>query len=230
MVASVADGIQESACEFSDSIWLPSADGLSRDQFSPNTQSDCSGGDEVKGGTLIHATGSDHRNRGKHRHQISDVTIATDVPTRNDFDEIGTQLPRSYDSRGGECSGNYDDIFLHGELYRLWIKAITGKKLSACIQASTGGFNVMDAACADNHLGCPLHEVRNYLESFGHGHGDFDDRDPSAGDRLSSKEGIFRRRHANGGNDPELFDPASYFLLVQKSGSLDGGNKSPYGI
>src|ERR1039458_79824 len=99
--ARVANGVQEPAREFGNSIGLPPPDGLSRNQLSANAQRHCTGGKEAERGPLVHASRGDHRNVGKHSLKIFDVTVAADVPTRHNFHEIWTQLPRAdYAGRG----------------------------------------------------------------------------------------------------------------------------------
>lgn len=52
-VASAADGLQEPAREFGNSIWLAPPDGLSRDELSANAQRDCTHGNEAECCSLI---------------------------------------------------------------------------------------------------------------------------------------------------------------------------------
>jgi hypothetical protein len=219
-VARVANSLQEPAREFDDSIWLPPSDSLSRDQVSSNAQRDCPSGDEAERGSLIHTAGGNQRHVGKHRLKIPDVTVASDVPAGHNFYEIWTQFPRADDAGRGEYSGDHDDVLLHGELHRFWIKPVARKEFSPRIQAAACGFDIVDAAGADNHLGGVMYYMRNYFDRFGHGQRDLNNGYPAAGDRLRGEKRILSRGHANRRNNPEFFDPASYVLLVQRSSSL----------
>src|SRR5579872_519946 len=219
-VASVANRLQESAREFGDSIRLPPPDSLSGNQLSAHAQRDCPGRNEAESGALIHSARGNHWDVGEHRLEIFDVTVAANVTARHNFDEIGPQLPRGDDARRGQCSWDHDNVLLHGKLHGLWIKAVTGKELGPGIETAPGGLDIVDAPGANNHLGSVLHDLRNYFDRLGHGQRDFEDGYSAAGDCLGGEKRVLRRRHTNGGNDPEVFDPAPYVLLVQRSGSL----------
>src|SRR5271169_793117 len=201
-VASIANRLQEPACEFGNSIWLAPSDGLSRNQLSPNAQRDRPGGDEAECSPLIHAAGGNHRNVGKHRLKILEVAVASDVPAGHNLDEIWAQFPRGDDAGWSECPGNHNHILLHSKLYRLWIKAVARKELSPCIQTAACGLDIVHASGAHNHVGGVLHDMRNYFDRFGHGQRNFENGNSPARHRLGRKQRILHGRHPNGRNDP----------------------------
>ena len=219
-VASVSNRLQESARELGNSIRLPPPDGLSRDQLSANAQCDRPGGNEAECGALIHAASRNHRNVGKHRLQVLDVVVAPDVPAGYDFDEIWTQFPRRNDAGRSERPGDDYDVLFYGELHGLWIKAVAREELCPRIQAAARGFDIVDAPGADNHFWRVLYHLCNDFDRFRDGQRDFENGNPTPGDRVGCEKRILRRRHPNGGNDSEFFDPAPHVLLVQRCGSL----------
>src|SRR5271169_3976608 len=118
-IASVTDGAQEPARQFGNSIGLPPPDGFPGDQLSTNAQRNRPSSNEAECGPLVHAAGRNHRHLRKHRFKIPDVTVASDVPAGNNFDEIRTKLPCGDDPSGSEGSGNHDCILLHRELHSI---------------------------------------------------------------------------------------------------------------
>ena len=70
-----------------------------------------------------------------------------------------------------------------------------------------------------HHARMALHQVRDNLESLGHGQGDFDDGNPSFGDGLGGKEGVLLPRHANRG-DNSRFPRSSPAPRVSSLGRL----------
>ena len=89
-ITSVANRLQEPASEFGNAIRLPPPDGLSRNQLSANAQCDRASSDEAECGPLIHASRGDHGDVGKHRFEILDVTVSSDVSAGYDLDKIRT--------------------------------------------------------------------------------------------------------------------------------------------
>src|ERR1700722_8743540 len=82
--ASIANRLKEPARQFSNSISLPPPDRLSRDQLSADPQRERARGNEPECGALISPASRNHRNVGKHRLQVPDVTVAPDVPAGHD--------------------------------------------------------------------------------------------------------------------------------------------------
>jgi hypothetical protein len=218
--ASVSNRLQEPAREFGNSVWLSPPDSLSRDQLSTNPQCDRPGSNEAECSPLIHASSGDHWDVGKHRLEILDVTVSPDMSAGHDLDEIRTQFPRRNDVGRRESPGNHDDVLLHGERNGVRIKAVAGEELGSRIQAAARGFDIVNAPGPDNHFWRVLYHLCNDFDRFGDSQRDFENGNSTSADRLGGEKSVLRRRHPNGGNDPEFFDPASYVLLIQRTDSL----------
>jgi hypothetical protein len=113
-------------CKFSDAVGLSSSNGLARDQFSPYSNRQRASGDEAECGALIHSTGSNQRNGGKHCLQVANVIGSSDVTTRHNLDEVGVEFPGRNNASGSQGPWNYDNILFHRKPDRVWIKTITG--------------------------------------------------------------------------------------------------------
>jgi|SRR5579871_517754 len=118
-------------CQFSDTVGLSSSNGLTRNQFSANSQSHGTGGNEAERGALIYAASSDQGDGGKHRLQIANVIGPSDVAARHNLDEVGVELPSCDNASWGQGSWNYDGILSHGKADGLWVKTIAGKELNS---------------------------------------------------------------------------------------------------
>jgi hypothetical protein len=165
----VANSVRKPARQLGNSIGLPPPDRLPRNQLSADAKRHGTSGDEVECSPLIYASSSNQWYFWKHCLQVSDITVAPDVPARNNFHKIRAKFPRSNDVGRRQGPRDDDDVLLHGESHGFRIKSVTGQECGSCVQTEASCFPVQNTSRSDSHLRRTLDHVRNDFDRFGHG-------------------------------------------------------------
>jgi hypothetical protein len=99
------------------------------------------------------------------------------------------------------------------------MKAITGEKERARIQALPTDGRSADAACADDHVRERGSEASDYLGGHRHGKRDLHNWGATVENSLGREQGVFGGTDADRSDDACVLDPASHFLLFHRSRS-----------
>src|SRR5581483_1494154 len=138
--------------------------------------------------------------------QSTDVMRAADGGTWKDLYEIWTGPPCGDHLCRGEGAWKYGQVVLESEFDYLEIESGAGQELCPGVAAAPGGIQFKNGAGAGDHFGVIPSQFGNDIDCSGYGHRDFHDRDTAMSDRLSGENRVFRRRHPNRRNDPNLLD------------------------
>ena len=200
----------EAAGQLANPILLATVDRVRRDQFPPNSNGYGARKDEIGRILLIHSSGGHQRNLRKHSMEGSNVGFTANLGAGHDLDKIGICFPCGNNFRRGQRPRDDHHILFGGELDHGRTQPITRQKLRSGVETQLRNRRIRHSSRTDNNSGNAFDQLRDDLDTLGHGQWDFDDDNPSLGDRLSGKKGVLLRVDANRSDNAGFLKPASH--------------------
>src|SRR6202158_1614075 len=200
---------------FNNNFRLVCLQSLGLHQFAADAQRNSACFDEFSRCTQVDATCRNKRNLWKRTFQRLDVFRAPHLAAGENLDKIRADFPSGYDLRGCQCPGHHQLPFPYRKLNGLKVEPRTDQKLCTGIETAARRFSVEDSSRSNQQVrSSALGELADDLDSAGHSHGDFDDRNAALTDSLSSNSSFVRGRRADDRYDPYFCDSIANLLFI----------------
>ena len=187
MLPATLDEANEPACQFSNAIYLPSADGILRDQFAAYPERDGARNDVLRSSLLVNTAGGNQGKMGKHPVKRANVGVAAKLSAWDDLDEIAASLPRRDNFGRSQGTRKYDHLVELGKFDHLAMQAVAGEKLRARVQTLPRSRLVHHSTGANHHVGIFFSKLRNEFYGSWHGQRDLSDGNPALSDGINSE-------------------------------------------
>src|ERR1700682_537109 len=200
---------------FNNNFRLVCLQSLGLHQFAADAQRNSAGFDEFSRSIQVDAARRNKKNLRKRAFQRLDVFRAPHLAAGENLDKIRAGFPSGYDLRGCQCPGHHQLPFPYCTLDGLKVEPRTDQKLCTGIETAARRFSVEDSSRSNEDVrSSALGEFADDVDSAGHGHGDFDDRNAALTHSFSSNSSFMRGRRADDWYDPYFCDSIANLLFI----------------